>query len=92
MALVGYGSYDTVSYRPREVQIFEEHFETLYPEGAIKYEESETTDACAELRIDEEGYWWARYMGPFGDRISEVHDSEQSAHEKYQELAARVRH
>ena len=91
MALVGYGSYDTESHKPRGAVIFEEYFETLYPEGAVEYEESEATGARAELRVDEDGYWWARYMSPFGDRISEVHDGEHSAYEKYDELATRVR-
>ncbi len=31
MTLVGYGSYDTESYKPRGTEIFDEHFETLYP-------------------------------------------------------------
>jgi len=91
MALVGYGSYDTMSYKPRGTEVFEEYFETLYPEDAIEYEESENTGARAELCVDEEGYWWARYMSPFEDRISEVHDDENSAYAKYAELAQRVR-
>jgi hypothetical protein len=44
MALVGYGSYDTESYKPRGAVIFEEYFETLHPEGAVEYEESEVHD------------------------------------------------
>jgi hypothetical protein len=35
MALVGYGSYDTESYKPRGTEIFDEYFETLQPEGAV---------------------------------------------------------
>lgn len=30
-------------------------------------------------------------MGQYGDQISKVHDSEQSAYEKYVELAAQIR-
>lgn len=91
MALVGYGSYDTMSYKSTGAEVFDEYFETLYPEGATEYEESESTGARAELRVDEEGYWWARYMSPLGDRISEVHDDENSAYAKYRELARQVR-
>jgi hypothetical protein len=58
--------------------------------SALEYEESEDTGARAELRVDEEGYWWVRYMSPFGDRISEVHDDENSAWARYQELVQRV--
>jgi hypothetical protein len=90
MTLVGYGSYDTMSYKLRGIEVLAEYFETLYPEGAIEYEESEDTGARAELRVDEEGYWWARYVSPFGDRISEVHDDENSAYATYKELAQRV--
>jgi hypothetical protein len=64
MGLVGYGSYDTESYKPRGTEIFNEYFETLYPEGALEYEESDTTGARAELRVDEEGYWWVRVHEP----------------------------
>jgi len=91
MALVGYGSYDTESHKPRGAEIFDEYFETLYSEGASEYEESEVTGARTELRVDEEGYWWVRYMSPFGDRISEVHDDENSSYERYGELVQRVR-
>ena len=90
MGLVGFGSYDTESYKPRGTEIFDEHFETLYPEGALEYEESDATGARAELRVDEERYWWVRYMSPFGDRISEVHDDENSAWDRYRELVQRV--
>lgn len=57
IALIGYGSYDSESHKPRDAEIFDEYFETLSPEGASEYEESETTDARVELRMDEEGYW-----------------------------------
>src|SRR5215469_9058098 len=90
MGLVGFGSYDTESYKPRGTEIFDEYFETLYPEGALEYEESDATGAPAELRVDEEGYWWVRYMSPSGDRISEVHDDENSAWGRYRELVQRV--
>ena len=90
MGLVGFGSYDTESYKPRGTEIFDEYFETLYPEGSLEYEESDATGARAELRVDEEGYWWVRYMSPFGDRISEVHDDENSAWGRYRELVQRV--
>jgi hypothetical protein len=90
MGLVGYGSYDTESHKPRGTEIFDEYFETLYPEGALEYKESDATGGRAELRVDEEGYWWVRYMSPFGDRISEVHDDENSAWESYRELVQRV--
>ena len=69
MALIGYGSYDTESSKPRGVKTFAEYFETLYPEGADQYQESESTGARAELRLDEDGNWWARYLGPHGDRV-----------------------
>ena len=91
MGLVGYGSYDTESYKQRGTEIFNEYFETLYPEGALEYEESDDTGARAELRVDEEGYWWVRYMSPFGDRISEVRDNEKTSYERYSELVQRVR-
>ena len=91
MALVGYGSYDTESYKPRGTEIFDEYFETLYPEGASEYVESEVTGARAELRVDGEGYWWVRYTSPFGDRVSEVYDEESSSYERYYELVQRVR-
>jgi hypothetical protein len=91
MALVGYGSYDTESHKPRGAKIFDEYFEALYSEGASEYEESEITGSRAELRVDEEGYWWVRYMSPFGGRISEVHDDENSSYVRYGELVQRVR-
>jgi hypothetical protein len=90
MGLVGYGSYDTESHKPKGTEIFDEYFESLYPEGALEYEESDATGARAELRVDEEEYWWVRYMNPFGDRISEVHDDENSAWDRYRELVQRV--
>ena len=90
MTLIGYGSYDTESYKPRSTKIFDEYFQTLQYQDAVEYEESDVTGARAELRADEEGYWWVRYMSPFGDRISEVHDDENSARERYRELALRV--
>jgi hypothetical protein len=90
MALVGYGSYDTESYKPRGIEIFDEYFETLQPQDAGEYEESGDTGARVELRNDEEGYWWVRHVSPFGDRISEVHDDENSARERYRELLQRV--
>jgi hypothetical protein len=90
MALAGYGRYDTESNKARGAEIFDEHFETLQPQDAIQYEESDDTGARVELRTDEEGYWWVRYLSPFGDRISEVHDDENSAWERYRELVQRV--
>jgi len=56
MALIGYGSYDNMSHKPKGSEIIPEHFiETLYPEGASEFEESEITGAKVELRVDEEG-------------------------------------
>lgn len=85
MTMAGYGCYDTTFYKPKGTEAFAEYFEALYPEGVIEYEESEDTGARAELRADEEGYWRARYMSPFGDRISEARGGGNSAYAAYKE-------